>query len=129
MFNSVIIDKKLAWDEVFTNLLKHADKKHKEVLVALQAANQKMVYVISTYMSASELAIVPEDETWVAEHLENMQEIIMQSAGYDPEEFEDEEEEEEELEQPDVGVIELPDSEESIEASKVIMEENNSQTS
>jgi hypothetical protein len=75
------------------------------------------VGALTTFLHFSEFVVVSEDEKMINEKIEQSQEIVMTAMGFDPEEDEDEEDDIEEDEEPDTGVIDLPEEEDQ---SKVI---------
>jgi hypothetical protein len=95
VFESLVIDKVMAWNECYTNLMQHAVKRHPEVMAQLQVDLQKVMVSVSAYVSVSRLADVPEDEAYINLLLDEFQKEIMLAAGFDEVEESDDEEEEE----------------------------------
>jgi len=125
VFESLVIDKVLAWNECYTNLMQHSIKRHPEVMAQLQVELQKVMVSVSAYVSVSRLADVPEDEPYINLLLDEFQREIMNAAGFDEAEEDDEEEAEgeekedekgddEELEEEEPAEIVEPETEGSI---------------
>jgi len=92
VFESLVIDKVLAWNECYSNLMQHSIKRHPEVMAQLQVELQKVMVSVSAYVSVSRLADVPEDEPYINLLLDEFQREIMNAAGFDEAEEDDEEE-------------------------------------
>ena len=94
LVESLIIDQDLAWQEVFGSLNKHVLRQHPEVMGALTQAVKKVAAMLGAYMVINECAVVPEDQTYIINALDEMQVTVMMGIGYDPNDEEEEEEEE-----------------------------------
>lgn len=116
VFESLIIDKVMGWNECYTNLMQHCMKKHTEVMAQLQVEIQKVMVSVSAYMTCSRLAAVPDDETYINLLLDEFQSEIIIAAGYEEDVAEDEDDDEddedgEEGEGEEKGDDEIPDTE------------------
>jgi hypothetical protein len=112
-FDSLLIDQRQAFNELVTKSTNHVKFRHKQVFEALAVAIQKCSMSLAQFLHFDECVIVPENEEWVQEQLEETQKMLAEAIlGFDPFE-EDEEEEEEETEdtddEPQVGEIETID--------------------
>ena len=108
-FDSLIVDRSVALREVFDSLTKHAMKMHRQEIMALREEVGKATLALIWFATMTEFAVVPESESYIAEEVEKVQDAIMRTIGFDPEEEEDEEDEGEDV--PEVGVVELPEVE------------------
>ncbi len=94
-FDSLIIDKETAWKGIYEKLLVHAKERHGGNLELLAQGVANACTAITINMTIEEFAIIPEEETWIKEHKEQFQDIILLAAGFDPDEEDDEDDEEE----------------------------------
>jgi hypothetical protein len=112
-FESLIIDRKLAMKELVTKSMDHVRKKHREVFELLAMGIQKASTNLACYMHFDECVMIPEDERFIIEQIDEAQDMVMMAVGFDPTEEEEEEDEpfEDDLEGeiPDVGEVELPE--------------------
>lgn len=96
VIESVIIERELAWAELFANLNKHIMRQHPQVMNVLTQAVKKVAAMLGAYMVMSECAVIPEDQDYVNNRMEEMQDLVMMGIGFDPEIEEDAGEEGEE---------------------------------
>ena len=98
LFESLIIDKEIAWQDIQKQSVEHVKKKHMEEVrvlaqcVAIASVNLAMV------SHALEFLVVPEQETFCKQKIDTAMETVMLAIGFDPDDTEDDEEEEEESE-------------------------------
>lgn len=105
-FESLIINQELAWKEIYGLALKHIMRQHNDVAAKLQGDVARLMVAASVYMTVSEALLVPEDEKFIAAHMEELQEVLMSAAGFDAEDIPDEEELEEDEPNEEVEEIE-----------------------
>ena len=118
-FESVIVDRDLAIKELSTTSTDHVRRKHRETFELLAKGIQKVSIAVATFMHFDECVTVPEEEKYILEKLDEVQELVMMAVGFDPDEIEEDEEEEEgEIEeQPNIGTIELPEEQDATKES------------
>ena len=95
-FVSFIIDKHVALKELEDKIARHTREKHPEIFAGLAVAIQKACFALASLMQISEMIMIPEQETFVEEIMEERKEIVMLGLGYDPAEDAEEEDEDEE---------------------------------
>lgn len=111
IFESLIIDKQLAWNEIFKASGKHVQHRHKAMFEEMQKAVITAVGALTVAMHTEEFCIIPEDEVRLMAIITTSQDVVMAAIGYDPaneedEEFEDEDEDSVEND-PQVGTVEV----------------------
>jgi len=122
VFESLVIDKVMAWNECYTELMQHTIKRHPEVMAQLQVDLQKTMVSVSAYVSVSRLAVIPEDEAYINLLLDEFQKEIMNAAGFDEAEEDDIEDDDGEEEGEENGDTEEEDDEEEEEDDVTIEE-------
>ena len=111
-FESLIIDREIAYTEIFNASCKHVKNKHNAMFLEMARAVAVSLGALTTFLHFNEFILVREEETFVVDKVEQAQEVVLAAMGFDPEEEEDEEDEgEEEPDEPDTGVIDLPEIE------------------
>lgn len=111
-FESLIIDKDIAWKEIFTKSTNHLKFKHPAMFEEMKQTVAIAIGAITTFLHFSEFVTIPEDETEILERIEKCQEVGMTALGFDPEDDEDDEEFEDDdipAEEMPLGDIELPE--------------------
>lgn len=116
-FESLIVDRDLALKELEGASSRHVHKKHRELYEQVAKAIAICSVSIARVVHMTECMVVPEEETYIQEKIDEAQEIVMIAVGFDPEE---EEEEEDDLvtDEPDEGPGYDPELEEEIEDEK-----------
>jgi heterodisulfide reductase subunit C len=110
VFESLIIDKEIAYKEVFDKSCKHVVKNHHAMYMTMGKAVGVSVNALTSFMHLSEFVVIPESEVRIQALMEQAQEIVMTAVGFEREE-DDEENDDGEDSKLDVGTIELPDEE------------------
>jgi hypothetical protein len=101
-FNSLIVDKVMAWNECYTKLINHTMKRHPEVIATLQVEIQKAIGSLTSYLTVTRLAQVPEDEVYLNLLVDEFQRDIMVAAGFEEDDELEEDENQEKGEAKDV---------------------------
>lgn len=118
-FESLIVDRELAWKELYGTSLKHTMRQHPEIAAKLQAEVGKLMVAASVFMTASETLVIPENEEFINKHLEGLQEIVMSAAGFDVDDVVEEEEEIDDDDLEEEIVEEIPNKEDDIKVLDV----------
>lgn len=84
-FESLIIDKEVAAKQLIQKLSDHALAKHRDGFQLLQKGAALATAALGQFMFLDELAIIPEQETFLAECMEKCQDVVMTALGYDAE--------------------------------------------
>lgn len=97
-FESLIVDRDLAVKELFKSLTDHGKAKHRENMQMLAKGCVMVTAAMSFVLTIDEMAVIPEDETYLQETRTKFVDTIMSGMGYDPEEEEVWEDEDEDVE-------------------------------
>lgn len=89
-FESVIFDRQKALNEIEVKSTRHMKEKHGEEFAVVATAIQTCTIALSRLIHFGEFIVVPEQEDYVKEQLENAEEVIALACGFD--EVEEEEE-------------------------------------
>ena len=95
-FESVIIDRSIAFQELISKSQNHIKFKHPEEFKLLALGVQRALAALAVTIHFDECIMIPEEEVWVRDQIEENREMIMEAIGYKPEEDEEDGEEEEE---------------------------------
>jgi hypothetical protein len=120
-FESLIIDRDIAWKEILTKSSNHIKFKHPAMFQEMSQTIAITITHLTTFMHMNEFVIVGEEETEIQERLEKCREVVMGAIGYDPMdddiEFDEEflEDDDESAEEMPVGDIELPEGVKNIQ--------------
>ena len=93
MFETLIIDQKIAFNDLGIKSSNHIKFKHPEIFEALAVAIQKCSMALAQLLHFDECIVVPEEEVWILSQLEEAQKVVMMALGFDPEEDDDDEDE------------------------------------
>jgi len=94
-FESLIVDRDLALKELETASSKHIHRRHKETYEQVAKAIAVCSVAIARLLHMTECVVIPEEEGYILEKIDEAQELVMMAIGYDPEEDEEDEDEEE----------------------------------
>lgn len=116
-FESLIVDRDLAFKEIMGVSMKHVQHRHKDMFNEMGKSMAICMAALSNFMHLSEFCIVPEEEEKIQDNMEQMQELVMVGIGFDPEEDEEDdnegdEEEGEQIQGPVLPGAGDPDTEE-----------------
>lgn len=93
-FESVIVDRDLAFREVEEMSTQHVRLHHKELFAAVAKGVQKCSFALARILHFDNCAVIPDDESYAIGKIEGTEELVMLALGYDPDVEEEEEEEE-----------------------------------
>ncbi len=116
-FESLIVDRELAWKELYTTSAKHIQHRHKGMFEEMQKAVMISITSLTTFMHVSEFCTIPEEEVILQAIVEKAQDIVMAAIGFDPEDDEDDviEDDEDSIENdPQVGTVEVVTEEDKL---------------
>jgi hypothetical protein len=82
VFDSLIIDKNMAWNECFTKLQSHVSRKHEEAIAQIQVELAKTMTSVAAYVTITNLAYVGPDEKYIHELLFEYQRDFLLAAGF-----------------------------------------------
>lgn len=101
LFNSLVIDNKLAFQDIYKGLMDHVIEKHKKQAEELSPISRVAVESLVLVFTLQSFAEIDESETALDKILTDAQVAVMQAIGYDPAEQVDVDEDEEEDEEED----------------------------
>ena len=84
-FDSLIVDRKLALQELERKTIEHVSMHHKPEFAALAKGVQQVSIAMARLLHFGEFVVIPENEGWIIGNLEKLQEICMVALGFDPE--------------------------------------------
>lgn len=106
-FESLILDKEMAFKEIEEKSTRHVAQKHPGECKEMQKAVAVIMPALLRVLHFGEFVMVPTDEEFVEARIDKSRDIVMAALGYDPEDmYEEEEEEEGELEPDEVELTE-----------------------
>lgn len=95
MFESLIIDKQKAWQEVQKKSTEHVSKKHRGMFELAAKAILTASTALASVVHNSEFVIIPEDEEFGNQVIEFNTKTVMMAIGFEEEEEEEEDNEDE----------------------------------
>ena len=85
IFESLIIDKNKAIEEVYTKLIGHALKSHSERVREIQQLTMVTTKALVFVTTLKAFGVIPDGELVLQEELDKCEEAVMKALGYDPE--------------------------------------------
>jgi hypothetical protein len=96
VFESLIIDKEIAWQDVSKQSVDHVRKSHRAIAENLAKTVTIASINLAVVAHATEFLVIPEEEEFCQAKVSNAIETVMTAIGFDPSEIEEEETEDEE---------------------------------
>ena len=91
VFESLIIDKEIAWQDVSKQSVDHVRKSHRAIAENLAKAVTIASINLAVVAHANEFLVIPEEEEFCQAKVSNAIEIVMTAIGFDPSEIEEDE--------------------------------------
>lgn len=121
-FESLIIDRDRAMQEIAEKSTRHVQEKHKALVAEMSQAVQISVVALTTLMHYGEFLMVPEEEDYIQEKLGEAQDIVMSAIGYDSSDDDDGNAGEDEYDDDDDGIIPREDFNDGVEPDSGVIE-------